>query len=398
MLETVPATLPPPQDMIGAAPNLLARPTGRALSVAHGSARVAAHAAGSGARMASMAAGSSAKAAASALGKAAAAPQRRLRSASASIVQRASGKAPASAFAVLAAVGSLDASPDISRSSSMGSGLLRCNSSPDGRLLAEAAGALAAGEGKAVAAPEPLPQSPLSPVRAIVRQGSNLASAVMSRLSRSSSPGVLPGRSLQQARHQGSGGAPAAEGQEGMMGPEASAGTSGSGGDAAAGAARDASDERLQRERRLHEQALAELVVLAGPASALRPPELPSAAGTAEAAEQRYQEQLAQYRRTSLPHARLAKTAGISTGLRPVSRTSTAPPDVGDLLSSIAAEHQRQMVQQADPPPHPTQRAGGPGAWQQPGGGCMHDWLVIFHCIRCVDLTLAAASCYNTWI
>jgi hypothetical protein len=105
-------------------------------------------------------------------------------------------------------------------------------------------------------------------------------------------------------------------------------------------------EQRMQRERRLHEQALAELVVLAGPASAMRPPELPSAAGAAEAAEQRLQEQLALFqhrRRNSLPASQLAELSAAADSS--VFRTSTAPPSMSDLLHSIAAEQSQQPQQ-----------------------------------------------------
>lgn len=344
--------------MLGAAPNLLVRPGGMALSAAHGGAKVAATVAGGGARAAGAVAGmgarragsvagSSAKLAATALGKAGSAGRRRLHSASTSLLpaQRSgSGQMQLpSAFVAGAAAscgGAVEpGSPDFSRGSS-GAVLQRSSSSPDAHMLADMSAALAADARREGAARKLLPLSQVSPVRSIVRQSGSLAAAVMSRLSRSSSPAGVPGGSGASRQHSA---AAAAEGQQGGASPGALLNPDPALEDVAAAAARDASEARQQRERRLHEQALAELVVLAGPASALRPPELPSAATHAEAAEQRLAEQVALYRRSSTPHSRLTKTtSAAAAGMQHVVRTTTAPPEVGGLLSSMAAEQQRQ--------------------------------------------------------
>lgn len=104
----------------------------------------------------------------------------------------------------------------------------------------------------------------------------------------------------------------------------------------------------------MHEQALAELAMLAGPAGALRPPELPSASGAAEVAELRLQEQLAMHQHRRQPSLPRDWGRGMSAAVPPlpdasssmVLRTSTAPPAVTALLARAAAEQRRQQEQQ----------------------------------------------------
>ena len=246
--------------------------------------------------------------------------------------------------------------------------LVRALSTPDSASLLPPEHALAAeSSGGSGAADILAGADSLTPVRALVRQSSNIASAVLSRLSRgpngpASGGGSRRGRSTlgynapagaeQSALDAAADAAIAATAQvqEGAAAAEASPA---GGADAAA----EQRQQRQQRERRLQEQALAELAVLAGPAAALRPPELPSAASIAEAAELRLQEQRAFYQRQQLRHTTMpastlaARLAAAEAGGGGVARTTTAPPAVADMLAGIAAEQQQQQQPARQPPP-----------------------------------------------
>ena len=331
------------QDLLGAAHGALSRPAGKVL--VQGSS-LAAQAAGTGARVAAQAAGGGARAAAAVLttgvgvaSKAAASPHRVIRGLHR--VARSETNISSAAAGTPGTIAGLDASG--ADAGGLSSSLMRVHSSPDGSLLpmlpTEAVPA-ADGGGS-------VPSSPKVAARSLLRQSSNIAAAVLSRLSRSSSPGII-GR--QQSGHSSvpAAGGPAEQPQNQQRQRQSDTPDAAAAGAAGTGASTALSDaeQRMQRERRLHEQALAELVVLAGPASAMRPPELPSAAGAAEAAEQRLQEQLALFqhrRRNSLPASQLAELAA-AVG-NSVFRTSTAPPTMSDLLRNIAAEQPQQPQQ-----------------------------------------------------
>lgn len=252
--------------------------------------------------------------------------------------------------------------------------LLRTHSSPDASMMPDSSAALHR-EGSASSGGG----SPRGPSRSLLRQSSAMASAVLSRLSRASSPRTT--HDVRQRSGQTSVDAAADAALAGQQGQQ----------DAGQGAASPSIDDdaasaeqrRLQRERRLHEQALAELVVLAGPLGTTRPPELPSAAATAEAAAARLEEQQAFFKRiqrTSAPAAKPAHDVGSGSALdsnggtvgnmgspfrgsgssfatlnrrtgrhaasgaaSQVLRTSTAPPSVSSLLHNIAVEEMGRL-------------------------------------------------------
>lgn len=325
-----------PQDILSAPAGMLAAPAGRALARGTGLAVRSTD-------LAARAAGGSAWATAMALGKAAgplrATSQRLPMQVSRCCKSEAHLPSAASGSGDIDAVAAAAAAELEGAQAGDGSGrLLRVHSSPDSSLLPDQLTASEA-SGSAQAVPGKLQ----APVR-LLRQSSNLAAAVLSRLSRASSA------------------ASGADGHRGRssLGPaepvqaDAVAARTASSGEHAGGSAEAeaATELRQQRERELHERALAELAVLAGPAAAMRPPELPSAAGNAEAAELRAQQQLAlfQYRRQSLEApGRLARTLGTAggsmelAGAGGVLRTSTAPPAVATELASMAAEQQQML-------------------------------------------------------
>lgn len=254
--------------------------------------------------------------------------------------------------------------------------LMRTHSSPDASMLPggpfpfQREGSASSGGG-----------SPRGPARSLLRQSSAVASAVLSRLSRASSPPA--GHDARQRSRQTSGDAPHDALPAGQQGQQA-----GGPGTSASADAASAEQQRLQRERRLHEQALAELVVLAGPLGTTRPPELPSAAAMAEAAAARLAEQrdLFQHiQRSSAPSYKPAQPAGPGSALSSdggtvgemgspirgsaggfsalaaraggpptagaasqVLRTSTAPPAVSSLLRSIAAEEMGRLEEEQE--------------------------------------------------
>jgi hypothetical protein len=169
---------------------------------------------------------------------------------------------------------------------------------------------------------------------------------VLGKLSRSSSPGVLPAGSSRFST-KSSAPTPARQQPPGL-------------------AAKPEAALAADKHRQLHEQALAKLVVLAGPASALRPPELPSAGGTADAAEACFQEQPLPYARPSPSPLRPARPWG-AVQARPVGRTATAPPDVGQLLTNLAEEQEQQagfLLHDGDSPPLPEGSRAVPDSFQ----------------------------------
>lgn len=261
---------------------------------------------------------------------------------------------------------SVDGSPRHASISSSGARrkLVRALSTPDSTSLLPREHALG-DETDGGPAEAPAGTDPLTPMRALVRQSSNIASAVLSRLSRASASGGGSRRGRSTL------GSNAAAGPEQSALDAAADAAIMAATEAAAAAAADKSpaggadaataaavEQRQQRERHLQEQALAELAVLAGPAAAMRPPELPSAASVAEAAELRLQEQRALYQRQQLRHPTMpastmaAHLAAAQAGGGGVLRTTTAPPAVADMLAGIAAEHkarQQPQLQQAQP-------------------------------------------------
>lgn len=221
---------------------------------------------------------------------------------------------------------------------------LRAHSSPDASLTPEEAARAA----QAAQRPQLARASP-QPVRALLRQSSNVASSVLSRLVRTS-PGSARGR------RRSLGSAPPAAAEEGRppgieasldaalaaVAAEAEAGAAGRGrGDAAAAGG----DPLEEHKRRLHEQALAELAVLAAPGSTMRPPELPSAAGAAEVAELRLQEQRALYQHRRSPSGPLPG-ASEAAQQGSVFCSSTAPPTVTRCMARMTADQRRQQEQQ----------------------------------------------------
>ncbi len=302
---------------------------------------------------------------------------------------------PSAAAEAASADSSVSGSP---RHNSIGSGtgrrkLVRALSTPDSASLLPPEQALAAESSRAVG-DAPAGADLGMPVRALARQSSNIASAVLSRLSRGSASGGGSRRGRSTLGSSGPAGpeqsvldaaadAAIAATDQGQSSVAASDASPAGGSDAAAAEQRQ---QRQQRERRLQEQALAELAVLAGPAAAMRPPELPSAASIAEAAELRLQEQRAFYQRQQLRHPTMpastlaARLAAAEAGGGGVLRTVTAPPAVADMLAGIAAEQQQQQQQQqhAQPPrqPPPQQRQSGQHYDQQSvvPSGRSHGW------------------------
>ena len=256
--------------------------------------------------------------------------------------------------------------------------LMRVHSSPDASLDV----GVAPPEGEAGAAQPPARPPHKAPVRALLRQSSSVAAAVLSRLSRSSgSTASRRQRSTlgQSAQHAEQSLEDAAEAAVAAVEAERAAGAAPEAGQAARRssiqpAASAPVLDRQQQERRMHEQALAGLALLAGPAGALRPPELPSASGAAEVAELRLQEQLAMYqhrRKPSLPQDWEQRMSAAAPPLPDAStssvlRTSTAPPAVTAHLARVAAEHRRQQQQQ--PQQEQQQQQPLPPQQQQPEG------------------------------
>lgn len=385
-------------------PRLASRGASAAIQVARGGVRVAAMAAGTGARVTAKAAGTGARVTAKAAGTGVRATGVAASTGvHAAAVVLGAGAGAAGIAAKVAAPrrllprghrgtrsevhlssaaegasleGNTEDEGHVSRSSSdlFGGHLLRTQSSPDASLMPGGSAALHR-EGSASSGGS----SPRGPSRSLLRQSTAMASTVLSRLSRASTPWVAhyPGqRSERAVTDPAADAAPA--GPQGQLAGGQGVASPGSGGDAAS-----AEQQRLQRERRLHEQALAELVVLAGPLGTTRPPELPSAAATAEAAAARLAEQQAFYKhiqRVSAPDSKPAKAAGsggalssdggtVGNAASPFSgrgsgfgalgrhagrsaasgaasrvlRTSTAPPAVSSLLHEIAAEEMERL-------------------------------------------------------
>ncbi|KAL4458480.1 hypothetical protein ABPG75_013345 [Micractinium tetrahymenae] len=381
-------------------PRLASRGASAAFLVARSGARVAAMAASSGARVTAKAAGSGLRvtgaaastgvhAAAAVLGASAGAASIAAMAATPRRLLPRGHRGTKSEMHLWAAAegGSLEAGAGLegaaSRSSSgllEGHLLLRTHSSPDASMMPDGAAPLHR-EGSASSGGG----SPRGPARSLLRQSSAMASAVLSRLSRASSPRCTDTRQRSVRTSVDAAAEAVLAGQQGQQAAGEGTGGSGGGADAAS-----AEQQRLQRERRLHEQALAELVVLAGPLGTTRPPELPSAAANAEAAAARLAEQRAIFKhiqRTSAPAAKPAQAAGgggmfgsdggtvgamaspfrgsggetgaLGRGVgRPaaagagsrVLRTSTAPPAVSSMLHDLAVEEMERLdeVQEDD--------------------------------------------------
>ena len=348
------------QDILTAPASKLAVGTGLAVRAAGAGTGLAVRAAGAGTGLAVRAAGEGALAvletsvglATMAAGPLIGAPQRLAGQGRLCMTRSQARLTPAatgSAGADRASPGVVDGLSQLSSGSGGQGRLLRVHSSPDASLLLpdELAADPAAADTDA-RAPQ-LARQP--PVRALLRQSSNIASAVLNRVARVS-PMAFPGAS--RRGRSSLGGAPAATAATEEAFDAAVAAVAAEQGQSPAGsqqltAARApatngaaAAAEMQQRQRRLHEQALAELVVLTSPAAALRPPELPSAASLAETAEMRLQEQKAIYMHRHHGSAQLTRQGGAAAaGGGGMSRRVTAPDAGSGLIADMAADSQQ---------------------------------------------------------